>query len=187
MAHTNSTPTPSMQGTPTSPDHTSLSFVKVEHKGKRNQRLTSWFNVPDEDYGTGNATGCRVAGELMAWLQTSQATYDTGLHIRSVVGAAFKVLEEPFTPHKPDKHGAAVGFLDAMMSFLMFAAQRSNHQEFLAGKAQLMEQWAREVEQAEVERNRQTGQRLAAARKAKRAARMAECDAKAAGTGVASE
>lgn len=167
--HTTSTPT---QSTGTS--HTTLSFVKVEHRGKRNQRLTHWFAVPDEDYCTGNATGYRVTAELMAWVQSRPSNYATGMIVREVMAAAFAVLAEPCTPHKPDRRGCAVSFLDAMAAFLMFAAQRSNHQAYLAGKAQRSEDWARESAQMDAERNRQTGQRLAAARRAKRAARMAE-------------
>jgi hypothetical protein len=157
----------------TTPDYTSLSFVKVEYKGPRKQRLTNWFSVPDEDYCSGNATGYRVAAEFMAWLQTSPATYGTGMIVREIMGAAFAVLAQPHTQDKQDKRGAAVTFLDAMTAFLMFAAQRTNHQAYLEGKAQHSEDWAKKSAELEAERNRETGRRLAAARKAKREARMA--------------
>lgn len=172
MATSQSTTTgASAQNTPA---HTSLSFVKVEHFGKRNQKLTSWFAVPDEPYEIGNATGYKVAAEFMAWLQTRPNDYITGLFVRDVISAACGVLAEPCSPVGTHcKRGAAVSFLDGMAACLMFAATRSNHQAYLAGQAQRSEDWAKESAQMEAERNRATGQRLAAARKARREARMA--------------
>ena len=169
------TPTPT-SGTSTH-DHTSLSFVKVEYKGPRKQRLTDWFAVPNEDYCTGNATGYRVAAEFMSWLQTRPATYETGMIVREIMAAAFAVLAEPHTQGKTGRRGAAVTFLDSMAGFIQFAATHSNHQAYLAGQAQRSENWAKESAQREVERNRETGRRLAAARKAKREAKAMEAGA----------
>lgn len=169
------TPTPT-SGTSTH-DHTSLSFVKVEYKGPRKQRLTDWFAVPNEDYCTGNATGYRVAAEFMSWLQTRPATYETGMIVREIMAAAFAVLAEPHTQGKTYRRGAAVTFLESMAGFIQFAATHSNHQAYLAGQAQRSENWAKESAQREVERNRETGRRLAAARKAKREAKAMEAGA----------
>ncbi|MBK7001826.1 MAG: hypothetical protein IPH35_18165 [Rhodoferax sp.] len=173
MATANTTPTPTSGNTP---DHLALSFVKVESKGPRNQKITHWFAVPPESYVTGNATGYRVAGEFMAWLKNQPSNYITGLCVRDVMAAAFKALEEPFAHGKPDRRGAAVSFLDAMADFLMFAASHSNHAVYLPARAQRSEDWARESAEIERERNRQIGKRLAVARAAKREARMAESE-----------
>lgn len=164
----------SAQNTTTSPDHHALSFVKVEFKGPRKQRLTDWFAVPDESYCDGNIRGYRVAAELMAWVQTNPADYGTGLVVREVMAEASAVLAQPHTPYgTPDRRGAAVGFLDAMAQCIQFVAHNSNHQAYFAGKAQQSETWAKESALRDAERNRETGRRLAAARKAKREARMA--------------
>lgn len=174
-------PTGTSTGTTTqnTHDHTSLSFVKVEYKGPRKQRLTDWFAVPAETYVAGNITGYKIAGEFMAWLKNQPSNYATGLCVRDVMEAAFEALEEPSQFDKPDRRGCAVTFLDAMTAFLMFAATHCDHQAYLAGRVQRSADWARESAQMEAERNRETGRRLAAARKAKREARMAGSGVKA--------
>lgn len=160
-------------------DHTSLSFVRIEHKGPRRQRITHWFAVPDESYCDGNIRGYRVAAEFMAWLQNRPADYLTTLCVRDVISAACDVLAQPHTPNGNDRRGCAVSFLDAMADAIKFAAQHSNHAVCLPSRAQRSETWAKESAERDAERNRQTGQRLAAARKAKREARMAESGVKA--------
>lgn len=158
-------------------DHTSLSFVRVEHHGKRNQRLTHWFDAPAESYVTGNATGFKLAKEFMAWLQNRPADYETGMIVREVMQAAFAVLSEPCKTGQLDRRGSAVTFLDSVASFLMYAATHSDHQAYLAGRVQRSETWERESAEIDAARNRATGQRLAAARKAKREAKAMEAGA----------
>lgn len=160
-------------------DHTTLSFIRVEFKGPRKQRLTDWFNVPDEDYGSGNARGYRVAAEFMSWVQSRPASYETGMIVREIMAAAFAVLAAPCSPGTHCKRGAAVSFLDAMAECVMFVAGCTNHQTYLEGKAQHSEDWKKESALRDSERNRETGRRLAAARAAKRAARMAESEVQA--------
>ena len=175
MATANSTTTGASPTT--TPDHHTLSFVRVEHHGKRQQRLTTWFNVPAETYGAGNITGYKIAAEFMAWLKNQPSNYSTGLCVREVLKAAFEALEEPSQFDKPDRRGCAVTFTEAMTAFLMFAAIHCDHQSFLSAKAQRYADWARESAQSDIERNLATGQRLAAARAAKRAAKAMEAGA----------
>ena len=115
-------------------DQFQLSFVKVQFKGRRNQRVTDWFAVPDESYGDGNTTGFKVAAELMAYVQATTNNFV----LREVIEAAGKVRHDtdvmPCSADIADRRGAAVTFLNSMADFIHWSASNCDHQLYLATK-----------------------------------------------------
>lgn len=112
-----------------------LSFW-TERGGAKGRRAShSPFDVPLEAYVQGNATGYRVAAELLGAIRSG--ALDDGfcwLKVRRVIEAAVQALQED--PSKgvdePSRKGAAVTFLDVMATCVMGAARNLDWERVIA-------------------------------------------------------
>lgn len=157
--------------TPSLPAYAALSFVRIDFKGKRSQRVTTWLCVPDEAYGDGWITGLKVVKELMQFAKEN-ANHDGQSAIQNVTEEAQSVIRSTAgqMTDAGDKRGAACAIAWSMAEFALFASLHCDHSAFIDSKIQRQLDWQEEFRLRDAERNRATGKRLAAARAAKRAA-----------------
>lgn len=82
-------------------------------------KTASYFDVPDEDYVSGNLTGTKIVLELI-----NAAVQDECFDwLTAVVTDATKEMERgDADPEAPSKHGAAVGFLGTLQDVFIMAA-----------------------------------------------------------------
>jgi hypothetical protein len=108
------------------PPHAALSFVRGEMT-RFGWSSTSWFDVPDEEYGDGWMTGLRAFQELQQFIKTQSRENDFGqAHcVQWTLEEAFKVREAAAKSGK-SKRGAASAFTHCAGKFVLAMLQAND-------------------------------------------------------------
>lgn len=146
--------------------HAPLSFTTDTVSARGAWIESSHFDVPDEDYGAGNITGYRCAGELLEALQRG---YGPHIDVRAIIREASSIVFAGV--FKPSRHGAAVGFMEVVSEAVKFLACHSRHSAFIASKIEAAERYQTFTRECEAKEKAAFVERMRQARAAKRAAR----------------
>lgn len=114
-----------------------LPFITEVISGRGCVTGERYFDVPAEDYGAGNLTGYRCAGELLKALQRGHGQHICLSRILEEVTAAN--TDEPV--RQPSRRGSAAAFIGVVEEALVFFAKHARHQEFLAHRVAEIEKY----------------------------------------------
>lgn len=120
------------------------------------------FDVPAEDYVSGNITGYRCAGELLAALQCGYGPY---IPLNNILDEVITATHESFD--KTGRRGAAVTFLEVVRESLTFIAKHAMHTDFVAGRIARAEQYQAYFAESEASEKAAFVQRMKDAKAAK--------------------
>lgn len=144
-----------------------LSFTTMELSRNGGCKKFHWFDVPDEEYGAGQVTGYRAAGELLEALARG---YGPSISVGHILQEVFTAREESYL--KSSRRGAAAAFSWVLDEAMKFFAKNANFGKWLDGKAAEAERLKAYYDKQAVEDKAAFVQRMKDAKAAKKAARQ---------------
>ena len=144
-----------------------LSFTTLEVGRNGGCKKFHWFDVPDEEYGIGQITGYRAAGELLEALQRG---YGPCVSVGHILKEVFTASGESYS--NPSRRGAAAAFAWVLDDALKFFAKNAKHGPWLDGKVAQAESVNAYYDKQAAENKAAFVQRMEEAKAAKKAARQ---------------
>jgi hypothetical protein len=118
------------------------------------------FDVPAEDYGEGNLTGCRIAAEFMRAAAEGKKGFDP----LDVIKDACKALDER---DKSGRRGAAVGFMRTLEELLVGLAPAVMRTGYIENQIEQSLKWRRETAERKAAEGLDFARRMEIAKAAK--------------------
>ena len=150
-----------------------LSF-RTRHTDVRGNILAeNAFDVPPENYERGWDTGRRAAAEFLAVLKVKPGNGEQpyGLRLRDLLPDVGKAMAEFEKGNRPDREGAALGFLSVLDAAIKYAVHNADMQGYVQRELDSSEAWRLKDAEREAANQVELVERVQAARKAKRAAK----------------